>query len=1421
MDEASKMQQRDPAPAAQAGSEKPVWKVPSPEDSDGECVGTFDEMEFVTMKGSKEVGSHAPTPASFSTREAYIKLAAEGLVDLPPEEEGSQSGFANFAQLLQSAISQTCGAAEPITCGSTVSGSTVGTSEIRDFRTDPRFLFCPETAVEAEISTCGSTFDTWLRVSGTNLAYSCDNCGDCGRHAEASINFMAGECYQVLIDGYSAGDYVLSINCTNLNDSVQVECGSRVSGTTLGLADALGLQSGKARHVFCPKRTVSANISTCGSSFDTSLQVTGAGVQEACDDCGDCGLQAETTITFLPNECYEILIDGSSSGDYVLSVACTDVNTTSVEVDCGSSITGTTVGLPPLRGQTSGVKGHVFCPNRSVLAHVSTCGSSFDTWLYVEGPGVNFSCHDCGDCTGLYRFGKPAEATLNFLSGACYNIQVAGKDGSQGEYALSISCTESAAPNSTCPVSLLERELPDFLRPTAYPLTVWGSKDELQTMLQDGLVTGQVILAAYRLSISDPASLFALLASSVRDTGVHLIVHQHREIIQKLTNWTLEFSRCASVAPLQLSGGGFGQGPVRLKDDSPFVGNCFLRSSLPETVDGLYGSYDALAWTSPFGKGRITYLGVNFERVHWFEDFKQLMESSISEICENATANSANTTNTTAVIVECGGIVRGTVVVGTNVEAQSAKHTFCAPESEAGDIGQVLFSTCGSSFDTALSVESGSDQLRSCADCGRCGKLAEFKFIPSAGACYDVLVYGSRQEVGNYTLWVSCCAPNLCNGNGQAKHIAWGPPGPPSTELCRCNCGRDWTGPTCSECKDRLAVVVNGSCQSCIETRSLLLLALYNTRFTWTPEAILSPIPECAAIQFDYLGGADLGEIEVEDNQFELDIALSSCSQGRRAILPPNLVLTANDRSLGEIICVPQFPCTFSPGLPTVENNSSHIFAVHVLAISGRDETLAVVVLSFLDLLISALPGNGTFVIHDRFQNNFTGSLTLGFLWLPGLTEGWFAWGIQLLRVATFGNSSNVVAEVQSFFNDQLLPAQAQATLNRPSCVSPDEFQMPALDAGTQLLVLVGGFCGRFGRLLDMDEVTATLLPFTRRGRQIVGFGWSWPEFITRLPAPRYVMDAAEPTCSFLDSWLWYRAQLPCVGESGFVFSPPEVPALQRSFLEFPRLCPITSCCLGDHCSPFLATSGPTVGCRLPLVGMGLYNVSVTFVNGTKAFAGEQLRVLAPLDPTSGRRTATSGRPWRQRTFTLERIFGVFRNLTNQVYVEDRIGRQDSGCCDLVAVGFDMRIMGRFAKKCRDVRFVPIPAIDAENPFWQPVRVMAVRCYVNPEQLRAAPGVDGTSCELPDVPALAASEAPEMEGTWSLHQRIDEYVQAAVDLAPPLQLSTTNGRVKCTVLGGLEWGLTYLAPLVHETWSPTRVDTIFQVSRFHDEPFGV
>ena len=168
-------------------------------------------------------------------------------------------------------------------------------------------------------------------------------------------------------------------------------------GTTTTSMNASGGQP--LWYTFCPNISGVANISTCGSTVDTWLQVRGpwSSVDVSCDDCGSCGLQAETSIKVIngvwlvislplihavrlhfsilkrgceddnPIEsafldgpvasvgvCYEILVYGFSGGNYVLSTSCQAVNPP--EVGCGS-VSGSIVGLPNYFGADGGGDG--------------------------------------------------------------------------------------------------------------------------------------------------------------------------------------------------------------------------------------------------------------------------------------------------------------------------------------------------------------------------------------------------------------------------------------------------------------------------------------------------------------------------------------------------------------------------------------------------------------------------------------------------------------------------------------------------------------------------------------------------------------------------------------------------------------------------------------------------------------------------------------------------------------------------------------------------------------------------------------------------------------------------------------------------------------------------------------------------------
>ena len=76
--------------------------------------------------------------------------------------------------------------------------------------------------------------------------------------------------------------------------------------------------------------------------------------------------------------------DGGLEGDYVLSINCTIVNATPVLVGCGSTVTGSTFGLPSLRGFSSGDQRHIFCSHETARVEANTCGSMLEEGLLLN-----------------------------------------------------------------------------------------------------------------------------------------------------------------------------------------------------------------------------------------------------------------------------------------------------------------------------------------------------------------------------------------------------------------------------------------------------------------------------------------------------------------------------------------------------------------------------------------------------------------------------------------------------------------------------------------------------------------------------------------------------------------------------------------------------------------------------------------------------------------------------------------------------------------------------------------------------------------------------------------------------------------------------------------------------------------------------
>ena len=74
------------------------------------------------------------------------------------------------------------------------------------------------------------------------------------------------------------------------------------------------------------------------------------------------------------------------------------VTMTSLPVECGSVLHGSNVGQPNTIGSAAGDVWHMFCPTAAGTVEISTCGSDYDTFLYIQGSNIDYSCDDCGSC---------------------------------------------------------------------------------------------------------------------------------------------------------------------------------------------------------------------------------------------------------------------------------------------------------------------------------------------------------------------------------------------------------------------------------------------------------------------------------------------------------------------------------------------------------------------------------------------------------------------------------------------------------------------------------------------------------------------------------------------------------------------------------------------------------------------------------------------------------------------------------------------------------------------------------------------------------------------------------------------------------------------------------------------------------------
>jgi len=111
---------------------------------------------------------------------------------------------------------------------------------------------------------------------------------------------------------------------------------------------------------------------------------------------------------------------------------------------CDGTVSGSTVGNPSVIGNDAGDALFSFCAPSDGTYTFSTCGSEYDTHVYVLTPALTVidNCDDCGGC------GINEKLSVKLQAG-CYLVAVDGFDREEGHFTLTATCPITSAPPSS------------------------------------------------------------------------------------------------------------------------------------------------------------------------------------------------------------------------------------------------------------------------------------------------------------------------------------------------------------------------------------------------------------------------------------------------------------------------------------------------------------------------------------------------------------------------------------------------------------------------------------------------------------------------------------------------------------------------------------------------------------------------------------------------------------------------------------------------------------------------------------------------------------------------------------------------------------------------------------------------------------
>lgn len=384
-----------------------------------------------------------------------------------------------------------CANAISISCGSTVSGTTVGATT----ETIPAACYATNTSpsvwytftgtgASVTLSLCaGTTFDTELAVfTGTCASLTCYTSNDegCGSQSTVTIDACSGVTYYVRVAGWgnNLGTFQLSMTCTApavANDAcctaINMTCPQTVTGNTTAAADDalpggcyddwVGVTKG-VWYKFTGNGG-SMTVSACGSAFDTQLSVlTGSCGSFSCVGYNDqfCGNQSQVTVSTVAGTTYYVCLFGyfGDYGAFSLSLSCgTPFNNTCVDLEvngCPDIDLGTDINLSSCTSPcTTSVSLNAQYFETGTTTAYQVCSVPYIPYPYNSGTGFSIGVDDV--YTGVINL------PFNFCYfGSSYNQCVVGSNGLISfnaayagggcPFAFNVAC-----PNNTLPLNAI------------------------------------------------------------------------------------------------------------------------------------------------------------------------------------------------------------------------------------------------------------------------------------------------------------------------------------------------------------------------------------------------------------------------------------------------------------------------------------------------------------------------------------------------------------------------------------------------------------------------------------------------------------------------------------------------------------------------------------------------------------------------------------------------------------------------------------------------------------------------------------------------------------------------------------------------------------------------------------------------------